>query len=327
MSQYLSAATANIIRTSVDARWRNISMSAPTWWQGVIDKTTMTTQKVVKAWPVMPPELKRWETSQPAPMSTNGSFDITITSDRYGLGIPMDLRRARQFAKLPSEWGFEDFYKQSDALAVVCKLFPQTRIAAALQAGKTTVTTFDKAGKYFFATDHPSRPIVGHSNVASVSQSNLFATTNLTFSNVKTVWATIAGYIGEGGIALGIRPDVVLVPPQLEWDANQIFTSKTIATASNAGETSVGAVENIFAGTCKVVVCPELANEPKVWYPMCTTRGVPGITYGEFEAPRIVSTELSGDHAVTYDEIIYVGSVEGEATLVHPYMLARCEGS
>lgn len=327
MSQYLSSSTAAIIRTSVDARWKNIGLATPVWWEGVVDKTTMSTQRVVKAWPVMPPELKRWESGQPAPMSTVGSFDVTITSDRYGLAIPMDLRQARKFEKLPSEWGFEDFYKQSDALAVVCKTFPQRRIAAALQGGKTKVTTFDGAGKYFFATDHPSRPIVGHSSTASANQSNLFATTNLTHSNVKTVWAVIASYVGESGLALGIRPNVVLVPPQLEWDARQIFESTTVATASNAGETSVGAVENVFAGTCKVIVCPELANEPKVWYPMCTNRGVPGITYGEYEAPMIKTTALDGDRAVTYDEIHYVGSVEGEASLVHPYMIARCEGS
>ncbi|WP_425230208.1 Mu-like prophage major head subunit gpT family protein [Sphingomonas sp.] len=72
---------------------------------------------------------------------------------------------------------------------------------------------------------------------------------DLTAANYKLARASLLGMKGDYGRPLGIRPTLLLVPPQLESAALKLINNELGAN----GET------NEWKGTAKVVVCPWLA--------------------------------------------------------------------
>jgi phage major head subunit gpT-like protein len=86
-------------------------------------------------------------------------------------------------------------------------------IVSLLQNGQTSLC-YD--GQYFFDTDHPA--VKG----ASGSQVNYSASgMPLTRANVAAVRATMMSYTGDDGRPLGVRPNMLIVPPALEDTTDQ----------------------------------------------------------------------------------------------------------
>lgn len=71
----------------------------------------------------------------------------------------------------------------------------------------------------------------------------------LTPPNYAAARATIMGYRGDKGRILGVRPNVLVVPPVLEEDARAV-----VASALNDGGGT-----NPWAGTAEIIVSPYLA--------------------------------------------------------------------
>lgn len=68
-------------------------------------------------------------------------------------------------------------------------------------------------------------------------------------AHYATARAAIMGFKGDYGMPLGLVPDLLVVPPSLESQANKIVKNLLV----NGGET------NEWAGTAEVMVCPWLA--------------------------------------------------------------------
>lgn len=106
-------------------------------------------------------------------------------------------------------------------------------------------------GQFFFDTDHPT------DLDAAGTQSNLEAAAfGLTGPNFATARARMMSFKGENGRPLGVRPNLLVVPPALETTALTIVTAAT----GSAGAT------NVQQGMAKVEVVPELAGADTTWY-------------------------------------------------------------
>jgi phage major head subunit gpT-like protein len=117
-----------------------------------------------------------------------------------------------------------------------------------LEAG-TTALAYD--GQYFFDTDH--------SEGSSGTQSN-YTSTGLALSaaNAKTVITRMVKYKLSNGKPAKVMPTHIMVPPALQFTADEIFNP-----AVALGSTTV--TDRSLAGKLKVIVNPYLTSDT-AWY-------------------------------------------------------------
>lgn len=174
-----------------------------------------------------------------------------------------------------------------------------------LQNGQTSLC-YD--GQYFFDTDHPS--VKG----ASGSQSNYSSSSMaLTRPNVATVRATMMSYLGDDGRPLGVRPNLLIVPPALEDTADQIAKSEfVINTAGAAVGAGAAPMSNTQMGKYEVLVMPELAGADTTWYMAATKQKAPPLVV--VENMGIVSEFLGQGSEHTFKTLKFLYGVSWRGT-------------
>ena len=181
--------------------------------------------------------------------------------------------------------------------------WPDQVLKTALQAG-TTNLGFD--GVAFFSTAHPLN--------AAGNQSNNFTTTALNATNFSTVRAAMSAYTGEDGEPLGVNPDTLIVPPQLEDTANTIVTAEYGSSGAS----------NVQKGQAKVVVVPELSNQGTTWYLADSSNAIKGLVWQLRKAPEFVSkTELTDDNVFFQKQFVWGVDARGVAGYGPWFLMAR----
>ena len=156
---------------------------------------------------------------------------------------------------------FEDLGKNA-------KKHPDQLIAQVLANGQNALC-FD--GQPFFSTGHLVNQYDASLGVYSNYSANGMA---LTAANYEAVRAVMMAYKNAGGIPLGLRPNILLVPPSLEVQAKRIVESTSVATAAGTA-----AEDNMLRGTAQIIVAEELAAYPTTWYLLVTNRSVKPFVY------------------------------------------------
>lgn len=142
-------------------------------------------------------------------------------------------------------------------------------------------------GKAFFAADHP---------VAKKKVSNL-GTKKLSMESYKAGRTAIMSMVGDKGKSLALVPDLLVVSPANEEMGRQILEAEFISGSSN-----------IYKGTAKLLVEPELATEPDQWYLLCTTRSIKPIIYQERKKIKFVSKTADTDDNVFMQDMFLYGA-------------------
>jgi phage major head subunit gpT-like protein len=96
---------------------------------------------------------------------------------------------------------------------------------------------------------------------------------------------------GEDGEPLGLVPDLLVYPPQLEGAAKMILTADYFSpqTYANTGlGTNVGQQQNIMKGSATGLMIPELAANPTTWMLLCTNRAIKPFIFQERQAVNFV---------------------------------------
>lgn len=150
-------------------------------------------------------------------------------------------------------------------------------------------------GKPLFAPDHDLGELSGG------NQKNVVTGTALTPENYDVVRSEMQSYLANDGEPLGVMPDLLVVPPQLEIAAKQIVNALTT-------EQNGAAVPNQLNGTARVLVVPELANQPTVWYLMDTSRAIQSVVFQLRQAPALVQKTALTDDCVFEDDVYRVGA-------------------
>ncbi len=210
-------------------------------------------------------------------------------------------------------------------LAMSAKKHPDIRVAQVLQAGVSTAC-FD--GQNFFATAHPT--YINPPATGAATYSNRFDTTPLDADGVNTIRSTMAGYIGENGYPLGVVPNLLIVPPQLEKAALTVAHSTTYAVPTVAGSgitptAAAATVTNVMKGWFDVLVLPELANQATTWYMADTTKAIKPLVFQPRIAPEIIARFNPQDPAVfNLDRYTWGVRARYEASYTLPYLISKC---
>jgi phage major head subunit gpT-like protein len=137
--------------------------------------------------------------------------------------------------------------------------------------------------------------------------------------------ASMRGYLGRDGIPLGIRPALLLVPPQLEGAAKNLLEAGSAApTVFSNNQTQVGANDNVWKGTAKYIVIDEMANQPRTWYMIDPTRSIRPFVAQKREGPYFVYLVNPNDVNVFYQkEYVFGVHVRSAYDVTIPFLAAR----
>jgi len=166
-------------------------------------------------------------------------------------------------------------------------MWPDDLAVAALEGGGANLG-FD--GVPFFNVAHPSL-LAGGAAVA-----NDVPATPLTAANYEAVRSAMSTtFIGEDGRPLGVRPNLLVVPPALERTARTILEAELIP--SDAGTSPQ---TNVLRNTATVLVMERLQN-PGQWYLMDTRRPIKPLIYQLRRAPELNSKTAPTDDNTFWD--------------------------
>lgn len=218
-------------------------------------------------------------------------------------------------------------------LALSAKKHPDIRTALVLQAAKNTAC-FD--GTNFFSATHPN--FILPPNGVAGTYSNYFSSgdstaTPLDADGVNTIRSKMASYIGENGYPLGVVPNLLIVPPQLEKAALTVAHSTTYAMPTVAGSSitptaAMATVTNVMKGWFDVLVLPELANEATTWYMADVTKPLKPLVYQPRVAPELIARFNPQDPAVfNLDRYTWGVRARYEVGFSLPYLMSRVEST
>lgn len=221
----------------------------------------------------------------------NQPYELTIAVDRDdieddNLGV---------YAPLMSELGRQ------------ARKWPDQLLVAAMQGG-TSSNGFD--GVPFFSGSHP---------LSGSNQSNNFTTTALSTTNYAATRAAMMALKGADGEPLGVMPDLLVVPPQLEGTARTILNAEMIADANGGGTT------NVWRNSARLLVVPELANEAATWYLVDSSKGVKPFIFQQRKAPLLTMKDSEADDNVFHQrQFIYGAESRGAVGYALWFLAARC---
>lgn len=165
-------------------------------------------------------------------------------------------------------------------------------------------------GQEFFDLAHP---------VGTTTSANLFTGKPLTAANFNAVRAAMRGRQLAGGRTVRVRPNLLIVPPELEAQALEIV----------AAETTANGATNVNKGKSEVLVIDDLsADSPTSWYLADSTKPVKPMIYQERRAPRVVAkTSVTDDNVFSLDEYVWGVDMRGNAGYGPWYLISKVKAA
>lgn len=171
-------------------------------------------------------------------------------------------------------------------LGEAAKKWQDTMLMPFIASGITSVLGYDGVAPY--STAHPLLGGIagGIPNGAPTTQSNLFLSTALTYDNYTSVRQAMRAWVGADGAPLGITPDVLMVPPQLEGAAKLILEADFLA---NIQATPNAPQTNVWKNSARLVVNPWLASKPTNWWLLDTSKVIKPFGVFQRQAPTMTA--------------------------------------
>jgi len=281
----LNASTLEAIQLGFQAIFYDALKGANPIWPKVAMRTASNSKTEVYPWLGAAPVMEEWLDERS--LANIKAYKWTIENKDWANGIEVD-RNDIQDDKI----GIYNPMVQS--LGYAAAIHPDKLIFQDLLLNGFSTTCYD--GQYFFDTDHPRM------DGLSV-QSNKHSLT-LTADNYATVRATMMALTDDRGNPLGVMPNLLVVPPQLEQTALEIV---------KADRNSSGAT-NVLKGSADVLVAPYLASQPTWWFLLDTTKPVkPFILQVRQEAQIVSQTNPDSDNVFMRKKFRYGADWRGAA--------------
>ncbi len=302
----ITPATMSAFFTGLDANFSTSYQTTASWASQLA--TTLPSDSEIEqyGWVGRIPTLREWLGPRVAHSMAaetlivpNKLFELTLEVDR----IKLEDDKYGIFANDAQQLGWQS------------KKWPDQTITSAIR-GNINCTD----GRPFFDASHP----VDLYDATKGTFTNAYTTTALTAGNYASVREAMMIRVAQDGQPLGVIPNLLVVPPQLEYVARQILHADFIAPNAIGAQTQVGAVTNTLKGSADLLVIPELAADATTWYLLCTTMPIKPVVWQLRKAPEFVARTNPQDPKV-FDERKFVYGVEarGAAVLTFPFLASR----
>lgn len=317
-----TGANLQIFFTGLQVAWQKAYTQSAVWYDGVSSVLPSSTELEQYGWMDKVSQLTQWI----------GPRTVNALPTRTRIITNLDWQRTDSIPRnkfLDDKFGLFTFSAQ-DMGQATAKVH-DIQLTKIIQGPVTTFTgtaatgnpvAFD--GVTFFNANHPVDIDVGTTGPYGV-YANDFPTTAMTPTGYESGRAAMRAYIGRDGIPLGIEPDLLIVPPQLEGAAKQLIEAPSIAPSAFAdGQTQVGANFNIWKGTAKYLVIAEMANQPKTWYLADTKRSIRPFVTQLRQAPQFIYLMNPNDPNVFWQkDFIWGVDLRSAYDVTIPFLCAR----
>lgn len=268
----LTKASLQALMTSFSMTFRQAWGETPNWHQNITTQIPSNTRINTYGWMARLLAMRKW--AGPRVIQNLNTHAYTLENDPYETTVGVDKH----------DFADDNLGVYSPLIAEMGRVgrkWPDQLTKRALQAGAVNLG-FDS--QPFFSTTHDLNPAGNQSNLFDPQDPN----TGPSPHNWDAVRSAMASYVGEDGEPLGVMADTIIVPPTLELQAKTTVT----AAFGAAGAT------NVQQGQARVLVIPELANEPAVWYAAMTTGAIKPLIFQLREAISLVTKTLPTDDNV-----------------------------
>jgi len=276
----------SILQTTFSMLYGAAWSETPNWYQNIATVIPSSTKTNTYGWMQRILQMREWvgprlfqNLNTHSFVVENKDWELTVkvprndfADDNLGIWSPLMSEMGRQGKKLP------------DIL-----------VQGALQAGSAAASLgFD--GLPFFSALHTLNPAGVQSNLFTAATSGATPLVAGAGVGLDKVRQAMISYTGEDGLPMGVYPNLLIVPPQLE------FAAKTILFAERAANGST----NIQKGDMNYIVIPELANAPTEWFVADTTKSIKPLIYQLREAVKMTSlTNVDDANVFFHKEFVW----------------------
>lgn len=289
----ISQASLDIIFRAANLQFQSAVTSTASWADQLATTIPMASRQVTFGWMDRLPVLRKWVGNRVVNAAATHARNVTVEPFELTLGLDkFDIR--------DDQMGLFSFGVQS--MGEQARKWPDQQLAGWLRSSASTVSGYD--GVPQFSTAHP---LLGGDVVASAAgglggitgipatQSNLAVSTALSADNYAAARAAMQAFRGADGQPLGVIPDLLVVPPALEQIGKLILEATFI---SNINSNSTAPQENIWKGSARLMVIPELADKSTNWWLFDTKKVVKPLVWNLRDAPVFTARTSPADPAV-----------------------------
>jgi|SRR5215472_21912 len=322
--------------------WQNYS-AAPVWYNRLASTIPVGTNQVLFPWIGMLDKYRKWDgpriVHQPAPQTylvQIQPFELTESIDLFRLND--DLNGV--------------YYPTVQFMGIQAAKWPDYQIRDLLQGVGAWSSTNSLAqtgpdGVNFWGTNHPidfydasKGTYITDFTGGGQTINSILTGGSLAPNAFATLWQEFASRKSESGEALGVVPDLMMVPAQLNITAMTLLQANMYAPSvlgnlgagnfptpgAPAGPNApmVGAMQNMLKGWVDLLMTPDLFANPNVWYLFCTTKPLKPIIWCLNSAPNFVYRIRPDDPVVFDTHTVNYGSwARGAPAWSLPWLSAR----
>jgi phage major head subunit gpT-like protein len=290
----ITKTSLDALRVGFSALYQSAYAGATTFYEQISTVVPSSTSENDYGWMAQIPQMREW--LGPRILQNLSEHSYTLKNKPFELTIGVDRDKIED-----DQLGI--YNPLMSNMGDVSAKWPDSILTTVLQAG-TTGIGFD--GVAHFAATHPLNP--------AGNQSNNFTGSALTGTNFAAARAAMMAYTGEGGRPIGVRPNLLIVPPQLEDEARVIV----VAEYGSSGAT------NVQRNQANVLVIPELSNAATTWYLADTTRPIKGLVFQRRKGPFFVAKDaLTDDNVFHARQFLYGVDARGNAGYGPWFLISR----
>lgn len=299
----INPANLNALNTRYNNVFQQSFLKQEINWQKVAELIPSKGESETHFWMDRIPIPRLWT----GPRKVNGAalLSYVLTNQPYELTEALDRFKVEDNA-------YGAFDKVVQLMGMQMKKHPDNLIFGAtgtLATGQNFLT-YDGVG--FFSTAHP----VNVNNTAQGTQGNYTASgLPLTAANYATVRQKMRSFLGADGLPLGVRPNLLVVGPDLESTGLNILKEEWIAPATAyAGNAANQVQKNPFYGTADLLVVDDLQWQTGGWWLLDTTGGLKPFIWQLREAPNFVAkTKPDDPNVFDLHQYLYGSMLRGAA--------------
>lgn len=313
----LTAAKIRNVNVFVDTQVQKARRDTPTTWQKVAVKKTQAVGKgLYAAMNDVPPVSRKgtagYNFAKPA------SYVYELKSERVGTGLEMD-------ADDVADDVFGVYEDKINLLGARIEQFPEFGVYELLKEGDQT-TLDDRSivwvdGLAFFHDSHK----VNLYDTTKGTFDNLLTGTALSAANFVTAYAALMKMKDTEGKRMGLRPNRLIVPPDLFKTAADILYAVTVSTGgqntlSNALLKAQGMPE------VEIVVAADLADDSGIWYLAAVSDTAAPVVFQETEALKVIpKIDPTDDNVYHDDKLLWLAKGRAQFGWGDARRIIRCE--
>jgi phage major head subunit gpT-like protein len=260
------------------------------------------------------PRLRKWLPNAERVAQNASLRGYTLSNDDYELTVEVDRNKIEDDL-------YSAYLPLMEMMGTQSALWPGDLLTSIMQNGAAAASLcYD--GQPFFSTAHP----INIDGTVSGTYSNYSASAlALNAANYNTARSNMAAFQGADGKPLGILPNLLVVPPQLEQTGRQILNADFIAPTAAVGGNAANVMQtNTLKGSADLLVVPQLANEATAWYLLVTNLPIKPFVFQRRKSPTFQQfTDPTSPDVFKRRKYVYGTDARGAAGYTLPILAYR----